>query len=331
MEAAEEAYAKEMSSKEIVEFFNRTRIRDISSFRSLCNALKSQVMHQAVHSWKISCSGRVSVLDLGCGRGGDLRKWASLRLKSYVGLDASSSSIDEATSRHASLVAQGQSSLKASFHVTDIISEPLPIPGESVDIVSSMFFLQFSFASRASATLVMGELTRVLKKDGILCCLLPDGDMVHGLLSERKTPPSFGHFKLVKCAWGDDGPFGLAYNYCLSSAGWCTEYLVSSKMLASLLTEKGFQPVFEDASFFRGAQQVLSSEAESQTVSVILRGQKCSQVDWLSLGFFHVLLARKVEVPTPSPQELMGDRRSSRRRTLPPRDERTEPLPTQTP
>lgn len=326
------SHGREMSSREIVDFFSRTRIRDVSSFRSLCNALKSQVMHLAVQSWKLSCSGRVSVLDLGCGRGGDLRKWASLRLKSYTGVDASSPSVEEATARHASLVAQGQSSLKASFQVADLLSAPLAVPSETVDIVSSMFFLQFSFASQASAHRVLDEAARVLRPGGILCCLLPDGDTVHGLLTERRGANSFGHFRLVRCRWEEAGastaPFGLAYNYCLASAGWCTEYLVSSTQLASLLRERGFQPVFEEDAFFRGAQQVLSAEAQSQTISVILRGQKCSQVDWLSLGFFQVLLARKAAA---APPPLKEDPRPSRRRTLPPKSETREAPPSQTP
>jgi SAM-dependent methyltransferase len=327
MEAPAQEPPHEMSSREIVDFFGRTRIRDVPSFRSLCNALKSQVMQLAVQSWKVSCSGRVSVLDLGCGRGGDLRKWASLRLKSYTGVDASAPSIEEASARHATLVAQGQSSLKAGFQVADLLSEPLAVAEESVDIVSSMFFLQFSFSSRASAQRVLDEAARVLKPGGVLCCLLPDGDMVHSLLTERRGTSSFGHFKLTRCPWdGAAAPFGLAYNYCLSSAGWCTEYLVSSAQLASLLLERGFQPVFEDEAFFRGAQQVLSEEAESPTVSVILQGQKCSQVDWLSLGFFQVLLARKA-----APAPVTADPRPSRRRTLPPRAERKEAPPSRTP
>lgn len=324
---------REMSSREIVDFFSRTRIRDVSSFRSLCNALKSQVMHLAVQSWKLSGSGRVSVLDLGCGRGGDLRKWASLRLKSYTGVDASSPSIEEAAARHASLVAQGQSSLKASFQVADLLSAPLAVASETVDIVSSMFFLQFSFASQASAHRVLDGAARVLRPGGILCCLLPDGDTVHGLLTERKDANSFGHFRLVRCRWDEaaasTAPFGLAYNYRLASAGWCTEYLVSSTQLASLLQERGFQPVFEEDAFFRGAQQVLSAEAQSQTISVILRGQKCSQVDWLSLGFFQVLLARKAAAaPTPP---LKEDPRPSRHWTPPPKSETRAPPPSQTP
>ena len=297
--AAEEV--NEMTSREIVEFFDRSRIRDLSSFRSLCNALKSQIMHEAVQIWKVMRSGRIAVLDLGCGRGGDLRKWASLRLKSYTGLDASGVSIEEARARHARLVAQGQSSLKANFHTSDVLTTPLELESDSIDIVSSMFFLQFSFCSKKSATLVLDEVARVLRGGGIFCCILPDGDMVHSLLSERKEYTSFGHFKLARCIRKSEAselPFGLSYNYALSSAGWCTEFLVSPRLLSSLLDERGLQPVFEGGSYFAGAQEMLSAVPDSQTVYLILRGQKCSQVDWLSLGFFKVLLARKCEPPS---------------------------------
>lgn len=287
--------AREMTGREIVDFFDRTRITGLASFRSLCNALKSQVMSEAVQAWKASSHGRLAVLDLGCGRGGDLRKWAALRLKSYVGVDASAASIAEASSRHASLVAQGQTSLMARFKVADVTADTLDVPSGSIDVVSSMFFLQFSFASQRAAEHVLDEVARTLKPNGVFCCILPDGDVAHGLLGQLyRGETSFGHFRLRKCPERAEGttPYGLAYNYSLSTAGWCTEYLVSAPLLAQLLQARGLRPTCEGG-YFQGAQQLLSEASDSPTVAVILQGQKCSQADWLTLGFFQVLLARK--------------------------------------
>ena len=297
-----------MTSAEIVAFFSHTRVKGLSSFRSLCNALKFWVMQQSVTFWKETHAGRLTVLDVGCGRGGDLRKWASLRLKTYVGVDASENSIAEAKTRHASLVTQGQTALSACFFRRDLLLEPLPMEAGTVDIVSSMFFLQFSFGSERSARFLLDEVARVLKPGGVLACILPDGDLVYSLLSEGRETPFLGHFRLERChvaaredkegqetvTAASSSPYGLAYNYALANAtGWCTEFLVSSRLLSQLLTERHFEPVFSSGSFLEGSQELLSTSEDRQTVLTILQGEKCSQLDWLSLGFFNVLMARK--------------------------------------
>jgi len=78
-----------MTATQIIRFFEQTRVKELTSFRALCNALKAIVIEMAVAHWRRQGKGRMTVLDLGCGRGGDLRKWAGYRVKSFCGLDGS--------------------------------------------------------------------------------------------------------------------------------------------------------------------------------------------------------------------------------------------------
>ena len=292
-----------MTASEILYFFETVRIKDLVSFRALCNALKAYLVREAVNAWRAECSGRLSVLDLGCGRGGDLRKWASYRLRSFVGIDGGSSCIEEARVRHAGLVSQGKSAVQAVFHNADLTSTALPANSGVFDVVSSMFFLQFCFSSAKVASHILDEISRVLKDNGVFCCILPDGDRVTSLLKDRRTQIAFGHFKLHKCHASDapGEPYGIAYNFSLTDTP-CTEYVVSPKLLQELLERRGFVGAWPDGSFFLGAQHLLSQGAESETVTTILRGQKCSQIDWMSLGFFGVVLAKK-KPPPPTASE----------------------------
>ena len=111
-----------MASAEVFRFFETVRVRELVSFRALCNALKALIIERAVAAWRDRRQGRLAVLDLGCGRGGDLRKWARFRLKSYVGVDGAAACIEEARERQSALLSQGRSSLAASFHVADLLS-----------------------------------------------------------------------------------------------------------------------------------------------------------------------------------------------------------------
>lgn len=295
-----------MTNAEILAFFENVRIKDLVSFRALCNALKAFLVREAVQVWRADSSGRLSVLDLGCGRGGDLRKWASYRLRSFVGVDGGATSVEEARARHADLVAQGKSAVHAVFHTADVTLSALPADSGTFDIVSSMFFVQFCFSTSVAAAHVLDEVTRVLKDKGVFFCILPDGDRVASLLRDRRTQVAFGHFKLHKCTLQktQEEPYGVAYNFSLTDSA-CTEFVVSPKLLRKMLERRGFVGAWPGGEFFMGAQHLLSQGAESETVSTILRGQKCSQIDWMSLGFFSVVLAKKkipiVETKDPSP------------------------------
>jgi hypothetical protein len=85
----------------------------------------------------------------------------------------------------------------------------------------------------------------------------------------------------------------MAYRFSLTEAS-CTEYVVSPRLLEDLLHGYGFVGAWDGGGFVRTSQAVMSSGAESEVVETVLRGQKCTQVDWLSLGLFLVVLAKKV-------------------------------------
>ena len=73
------------------EFYNTTEIRtrtlrDGDGVRNTHNFLKACLIEEHVPR-------RCHLLDLGCGQGGDLRKFARCALKSYRGIDVSHMSI----------------------------------------------------------------------------------------------------------------------------------------------------------------------------------------------------------------------------------------------
>lgn len=288
-----------MTPGEVFAFFESVRVRDLQPFRTLCNALKAVVIDRAVSGCRERGRGRLSVADLGCGRGGDLHKWSRYRLKRYVGVDGASVCIEEARDRQRLLVSQGRSSLAAEFLLADLTQQPLPVDAASVDVVSCMFFMQFTFCGERAARLCLSEIKRALKPNGIFCAVLPDGNRVSQLLSDRRSQVPFGHFRLRKIARaspeegeGAQGPFGLAYNFALGEEG-CTEYAVSQRWLAEELQALGFEPM-GSAAMYEPAHAFFTRHGESEAAAGVLKDQRCSHLDWLSLGFFTVFLARLV-------------------------------------
>ena len=294
----------------VADFYSQARVFGFKAFRGLCNCLKAACVDAAVRGWReAGGAGRPAVLDLGCGRGGDLHKWTQHRPRSYEGLDFSAASVEEARRRHAVLVSSGRSGLAANFGCADLC-DAIALPDASQDIVSSMFFFQYVFESEAVALRFFAELARVTKPGGVLVAVLPDGNRVARLLAK----PRFGHFWLRRLA-RRRGPYGLAYVFGLGREG-CCEYLAPPFLLHHLLESVGFEEMRELPGFSQPAQPFLAATLGS-SADATLR-EPCSEEDWRSLSFFRVCLARKRSEPRAAQRDESPDAAPpARRRRVP--------------
>ena len=98
---------------------NQTRaVSKIIFLRSFQNWIKAMLI-QEVTNKQIG----MSILDLCCGKGGDLGKWKKACPSHYVGVDLSSSSVEEARRRYISSVVEKSQSMRdvhpAIFIVAD--------------------------------------------------------------------------------------------------------------------------------------------------------------------------------------------------------------------
>ncbi len=102
-----------------------------------------------------------TVLDLGCGQGGDLVKWAHVGCEYYIGVDISAKSIEAAKDRFSSardkFLRYGEPPCMptAIFHAGDMTSfrfDSLAHP--PIDVVSSMFSLHYVIGSETFKTMV---------------------------------------------------------------------------------------------------------------------------------------------------------------------------------
>jgi mRNA (guanine-N7-)-methyltransferase len=145
----------------------------IKGLRSFNNWVKSSTIQKFVGDER-----HIKVLDIGCGKGGDLQKWQSSRkLELYVGCDPADVSIKQARERYETMkkrTRRGQYLFHAEFYTKDCFGEWLgdvPIikevgidgsvgPGNAMsqrwggggfDIVSMMFCMHYAFESEEKA------------------------------------------------------------------------------------------------------------------------------------------------------------------------------------
>jgi mRNA (guanine-N7-)-methyltransferase len=156
------------------------------------------------------------VLDIGCGKGGDLGKWAQApqRVELYVGLDPADVSIEQAKERYRQMARGGgggrggrggrgggyRDSRPPPFHgeffVQDCFGEsieqvkiirevgfdgsggPSRFGGGRFDVVSMMFCLHYAFESEEKARRMLKNVAGALKKGGRLIGCIPNSDVL---------------------------------------------------------------------------------------------------------------------------------------------------------
>lgn len=159
----------------------------------------------------ISSGKDLLVLDVGCGKGGDLGKWqqAPQPVELYVGLDPAEVSVDQARERYRQMGQRDRHGgrggrgghyrrpqprlFEARFHVKDCFGESLEdieivrqvgftksnISSErGFDVVSMMFCMHYAFETEAKARQMLMNVAGSLKKGGRLIGTIPNSDVI---------------------------------------------------------------------------------------------------------------------------------------------------------
>ena len=218
-----------------------SRASEVLRDRSSGAAYPLKVYHNSVKRALISRVGRVSrLLDIGCGRGGDIRKWIDAGVRSVVGVDASSQAVREARSRFAQTVAQTGSSIACDFRT----SMPRVAPG-SYDVVTCMFALQYFFESRESARRLLQTIATALRPGGWFVGVVPDGDAVLRTLDGAVAYEN-RHLVLRLSPSGNNNAYTCAIRDTVTDAmdddDGSHEYLVTDATLCEIASSVGLVP-----------------------------------------------------------------------------------------
>jgi len=144
------------------------------------------------------------VLDIGCGKGGDLNKWqaAPQPIELYVGLDPADVSIEQARGRyHEMATGRGRGGrqrrppariFEGRFHVKDCYGEsiedidiiqqvgfdPSPMNRRGFDVVTMMFSMHYSFENETNARNMLRNVAGALGKGGRFIGCIPNSDVL---------------------------------------------------------------------------------------------------------------------------------------------------------
>ena len=206
------------------------------------------------------------VLDMGCGKGGDLMKWDKAQIASYTGIDLAEVSIDQARGRYRNM---RNARFPADFYAFDCFSQPLtqllPPDRRTYDIVSMQFCMHYAFETEARARQTLSNVACSLPRGGKFIGTIPSSDEIirhinklapgvkewgNGIYRvEFENPPPEGPDVVFRPAYGHKYTF-----YLKDAVDIVPEYVVPFNAFRALAEEynlellyhKGFHELFDE-------------------------------------------------------------------------------------
>ncbi|KAJ1672204.1 mRNA cap guanine-N7 methyltransferase [Coemansia sp. RSA 25] len=241
------------------------------------------------------------VLDLGCGKGGDLRKWSYANIGEYVGMDIAQVSVTQAQKRYSEM---HNARFPARFYAQDCYGEPLAKtlqPADyRADVISAQFCLHYAFETERKARQMMRNVSEHLTDGGTFICTIPSANWLMKKLRATDTADlSFGN-TVYRVEFAQREPvsvYGFAYAFTLDEAVEdCTEYLVHMPSFVALAEERGLELLY-----CTGFHELFSQNiGERQNLELFQRMRvvddsrpSISSDEWEAVGIYLAVAFRK--------------------------------------
>lgn len=292
--------AAERFAAEVAEHYNsveqksiRERSRSvIIELRRFNNAMKS-LMHYMAFKFAITINSHrdpFRVLDLGCGKGGDLPKYLrNERVGLVVGVDIADVSIKQCKDRYESMKRGNSRCFRGEFFVADLTRSNIEKQlaelkcTEKFHVASTQFSIHYSFESFEQAVRYISNAANNLMKHGIFIGTYPDGPKLLRLARESETPGEYQVDDILSVKFEPEDlenpkPFGTKYHFKLKEVVDCPEFLVHPEVLRKLMKMLGFYEVF-DRSFEENIREAISNPNDGTAVKTIFENHDALKID----------------------------------------------------
>ncbi|KAJ1915601.1 mRNA cap guanine-N7 methyltransferase [Mycoemilia scoparia] len=193
------------------------------------------------------------VLDMGCGKGGDLRKWQKVNIRELVGMDIAQVSVEQAQDRYEKMRNPG---FKARFYSQDCYGRPLTDTIQPKDykanIVSLQFCMHYAFETEVKVRQMLQNVSNHLEIGGRFVGTIPDCYWMVKKLRSLKGDQLEWSNSVYKVRFEQKSKypvFGHKYWFTLKDAlDDCPEYLVHFPTFIKLAREYGMELLYRTPS-----------------------------------------------------------------------------------
>ncbi|XP_053570856.1 mRNA cap guanine-N7 methyltransferase isoform X2 [Bombina bombina] len=229
--------------------------------RNFNNWMKSALIGEFLDRVRQKKKSDITVLDLGCGKGGDLLKWKKGGIDKIVCTDIAEVSVKQCEQRYLDMKKRCRNDYiyHAEFvtadSTKDLLSEKYEKPDMKFDICSCQFVYHYSFETYEQADMMLRNACESLSPGGYFIGTTPDGfELVKRL--EASDTNSFGNdiYSVNFQEKGNYPLFGCKYDFSLEGVVNVPEFLVyfpvleemAKKYNMKLVYKKTFQEFFDE-------------------------------------------------------------------------------------
>lgn len=221
--------------------------------RNFHNWIKSMLLNEYLNKIKDGKkhNSPIRVMDMCCGKGGDLLKWRKGGIAHLICSDIAKVSVDQCRSRYNDMEQRGSRERLFSIEYVvadcsrDRLREKFKDPSQKLDLVSCQFAFHYSFESIEQADCMVHNAAESLNPGGFFIGTIPDANDLIARARKSETG-SFGNevFKVqFHCDTQKPPLFGAMYNFHLDGVVDCPEFLVHFPTLAKLAKKHGLKLV----------------------------------------------------------------------------------------
>lgn len=265
----------------------------IIELRRFNNAMKSLMHHMAFKFTEVSTPNKrepYRVLELGCGKGGDLPKYLrNDKVGLVVGADIADVSIEQCKERYNAMKQSNGRCFRGEFFVADLTRVDIEKKLHELKIfdkfhvASTQFSIHYSFESFEQAVRYISNAANNLIKHGIFIGTYPDGPKLLRLARESKTPGLYEVDDILSVRFDPEDlqnpkPFGTKYHFKLKEVVDCPEFLVHPEVLRKLMNMLGFYEVF-DRSFEENLRDAIANANDGDRVKNIFHDHDALEFD----------------------------------------------------
>lgn len=256
-----------VSAREVTVQENYSRAERGIEGRLVSRVLPLRSFNNWVKSILISeyCQPGFTVLDLCCGKGGDLLKYETARVAFYVGVDSVKESIlhakgrfDKSRRRFEAVFIEGDVT-DDTTSISSVVSEHFSL---EYDLVSCQFAINYLTSTETKFRAFLRNVAENLKPGGYFVGTIPDANVLVKKLRTKGKNYEFGNtFYSVKFDRDrfpkGEGAFGLKYGFYLEDCvgerrylptgivyEYVPEYLVLPDVFANIALEYGLRPEY---------------------------------------------------------------------------------------